>query len=155
MNTKIVFFYHLKSNIYSSLMKLVTGSKYHHVGILLQDTGEYYEMGESWHKHVFEHRFVQAFRSGIGVMLVDSPVEVHKSLLDRGLSSNPMDPSWTYSLLDYLSFIPRRFGLKTRDFPGVICSEKVWDLLHTAGWAKTYTQAPSPGDLFNAISSKN
>jgi len=156
MNTKIVFFKYRKRGFYGWLVRFLTGLPYYHVGILREDTQRYYEMGSGWHRHSWAERLAVCEKTSSDPVLIDAPVEVAHEHLDADISLDVLDPNSTYGLLDYASFLLRKFGIKVKDLPGVICSEKVWDLLLKSEWGESHgTSTPSPADLFRAVTNRS
>lgn len=141
---QVVFIY--KKPISSFLTKLFTKSGCYHVG--MTDGVKFWDM----HK-INRRRNWAGLYPADRVILVDTPVPVSAAYMDNELDTSEE----TYSFWDYAAFAVRWLyhlcGKSTRNYGGLICSEKIAIDLIKNGWDYKFPndEVPSPADLELAL----
>lgn len=156
-------FIYSRTKISGRLTKFWTGSHCYHVGFV-SDDGWFYD--QHW---IFRKRRWDGLYDPANVILVDTPVPVDQRRLDAIVEEERARLADTFSgehslesLLDllygwrdYLAFALRPvyhlFGRSTPNFGGIICSERVGNILIACGWRVRFPEVPSPAGLEVAI----
>lgn len=137
---KVVFFYGKQPQ--AVLAWLFTRSSCYHCGFT--DEARLWDMNWIRRRRIW-NGFVPMQK-----ILVDCPVLVPVQFLESQLETDGSH----YGVLDYLSFVPRRFFKRLRfNGKGLICSEMVLNDLKACGWEPPawMPDVPSPGDLEAAL----
>lgn len=123
----------------SFLARIFTGSECYHVGFT--------DGVHLWDMYKIRRRRLWPTYPPEQYLLADCPVEITAEYLDHKLDTDTS----IYGVVDYLLFGLRwfyhLFGLVTRNFGGVICSEMVFEDLVANGYPRIYAEIPSPADL--------
>ena len=115
-----------------------TGSPAYHIGFVDTDTNLFYDQNLLFRKRLWPHYPTE------NVKMYECPVEVTGADLEYELATSE---DW-YGVADYIAFAWRKILPGTRvSFKGVICSEKVEQILQRKGWVTPFSAVPSPADF--------
>lgn len=141
---KIAFIYS-KTKFSGKLTKFWTGSYCYHVALVDEKKKLMYDQNLLFRKRKWP------YYNSEDVVLADPPVDVSSEYLEELLSIDEQ----TYGFMDYILFALRPiyhfFGKSTRNFGGIICSERLYDIFKAYGWSYTFVEVPSPADLERVI----
>jgi len=113
-----------------------TGSPAYHIGFVVD--GKFYDQNLLFRRRLWPHYPAENFK------MYDCPVEVTVADLEYELDTSE---DW-YGVMDYIAFAWRKILPGTRvSFKGVICSEKVEQILQRKGWRSPFSAVPSPADF--------
>lgn len=141
---KIAFIYS-KEKFSGKLTKFWTGSYCYHVAFVDEKTGRMYDQNLLFRKRRWP------YYNHEDVVLIDPPVDVSADYLEYLLETDEQ----VYGFMDYILFALRPvyhfFGKSTRNFGGIICSERIYQILKRYGWKEEFKEVPSPADLERAL----
>lgn len=138
------------------LTKFFTGCYAYHVGFAVPESKAIYDMNLLFRKiplkeqYVGDKMFLFDLPPGVNITEQDLQDEINRGVAD--LCDNGSMLKNLYGFVDYLAYgfrwVYHLFGKSTPNFQGVICSEKVNDLLIKHGWDSPFKyEVPSPCDF--------
>jgi hypothetical protein len=136
------------------LTKFFSGCTAYHIGFVVPESNFIYDMSLFFRRVVFNGKYhedqIVMFDLPEGVTLTEQ--DLTQEIFDgvEALCTGSMLSNF-YGFLDYAMFSVRGiyhfFGKSTPNFGGVICSEKINDILVKKGWISPFTEVPSPCDF--------
>lgn len=150
MKMYIAIFNNINHGITGKLCKWVTGYADYHIGIT--------DLTSFWDQDILFRKRQWMPRPETDVTLYECPVELTPEELDNLVMEDVVRLCMyknilgsLYGFRDYIGFGIRKLGFKFKyNFPGVVCSGRVRDILYSKGWKHLGSPdkiEPSPADI--------